>query len=180
MSNRREYRLCGTGGQGLILASIILAEAAAHNGKQVVQTQSYGPEARGGASKAEVITAPDCINHPKVVQPHIVLIMSKKAYDKYGTDYHPQGIIILDSTYISDSTNKQAVKLSITRYALKELGTEIVANIVALGVINALSKEVPQKLLQGAVLNRAPKGTETINIKALQLGEYLAQTECQV
>ncbi|MCW3489689.1 2-oxoacid:acceptor oxidoreductase family protein [Dethiobacter alkaliphilus] len=176
MNNRREYRLCGTGGQGLILASIILAEAAAQNGMQVVQTQSYGPEARGGASKSEVIVAPDRIDHPKVIQPHTVLIMSSKAYAKYGADYHPQGTVILDSTFVTDAENKYAFKLPITRHARTELGTEIVANIVALGVINTLSEEVPHNLLQEAVLNRAPKGTEVINTKALELGMRLAQT----
>lgn len=177
MASRREYRLCGTGGQGLILAAIILAEAAARSGKQVVQTQSYGPEARGGASKAEVIIAPDRINHPKVTLPDTVLIMSKKALEKYGSDYSPHGIMIIDTTFIPDVQNKLAVNLPITRHALKELGTEIVANIVALGVINALTQEVPQNLLQEAVLFRAPKGTENINTSALELGVHLAQTQ---
>ena len=80
-----EVRLAGTGGQGAILAGILLAEAAIRDGKNVAQTQSYGPEARGGASRSEVIISDDEIHYPKVIQAHITLCMSQEACDRYGS-----------------------------------------------------------------------------------------------
>ncbi|MBS4022604.1 MAG: 2-oxoacid:acceptor oxidoreductase family protein [Dethiobacter sp.] len=177
MSRRREYRLSGSGGQGLILAAIILAEAAASEGGYVVQTQSYGPEARGGASKAEVITDEEEISYPKVSKPDFVLAMSENSYRKYGDDYKDDGILLVDSTFVRDvkPTGKKVVALPITKYTREKLGKEIVANIVALGVINGLAKIVSNEVLKKAVLSRAPKGTEEINTRALELGLSLAK-----
>jgi 2-oxoglutarate ferredoxin oxidoreductase subunit gamma len=177
MSRRREFRLTGSGGQGLILAAIILAEAAAREGGHVVQTQSYGPEARGGASKAEVITDEEEICYPKVSTPDFVLAMSENSYRKYGADYKDDGILLVDSTFVREvtPTGKKIVSLPITRYTRERLGKEIVANIVALGVINGLAKIVSDDVLKKAVLSRAPKGTEEINSRALDLGLDLAK-----
>lgn len=175
MTMRREFRLCGSGGQGLILASIILAEASALYGCHVVQTQSYGPEARGGASKAEVIAAAEPIDHPKVTQPDVILIMSVKAYQKYGGDVKPGSLLLLDSTFINDGCRVDAVHLPITRQARQKLGSAIAANIVALGALNTLSRAVPQMIMEQAVLKRAPRGTEALNREALRLGIALAE-----
>ncbi len=177
MSRRREFRLSGSGGQGLILAAIILAEASASEGGHVVQTQSYGPEARGGASKAEVITDEEEICYPKVGTPDFVLAMSESSYKKYGSDYKDDGILLVDSTFVREveDNGKRVILLPITKYAREKLGKEIVANIVALGVINGLTKAVSNESLKKAVLSRAPKGTEEINTRALELGLDLAR-----
>lgn len=176
MSRRMEFRLSGTGGQGLILAAIILAEAAAREGNNVVQTQSYGPEARGGASKAEVIIDSGEIDYPKVNVPDLVLAMSESAYKKYGSEYKENGIVLVDGTFVRDAeSNCRTVVLPITRQAREVLGKEIVANIVALGVINGLTKIVSDESLKQAVLNRAPKGTEELNARALELGLSMAR-----
>lgn len=92
----REFRLSGSGGQGLILAGIILAEAALKDGKNVVQSQSYGPEARGGASKAEVIISDKDINYPKVEKCDVLLALTQKAYDKYISTLKTGGVLIKD------------------------------------------------------------------------------------
>ncbi|MEA3375983.1 MAG: 2-oxoacid:acceptor oxidoreductase family protein, partial [Chloroflexota bacterium] len=84
MARRYEVRLAGTGGQGTILAGIILAEAAIREGKNVVQTQSYGPEARGGASRSEIVISEGEIDHPKVLEPNVTLCMSQEACDRYS------------------------------------------------------------------------------------------------
>jgi 2-oxoglutarate ferredoxin oxidoreductase subunit gamma len=175
MNERLEFRFSGTGGQGLILAAIILAEAAMKDGHQVVQTQAYGPEARGGASKSEVILARDKIYYPKVGQPDFVLAMSDLAYRKYGKDYKDSGTLLVDSTFIrdSESTDKKVFFLPLTRTAREEIGTEIVANIVALGAVNGIMKAVSEDALREALLGRAPKGTEEKNLKALELGMSL-------
>ena len=101
MSDRFEVRLAGTGGQGMILAGIILSEAAAIGaGKHVTQTQSYGPEARGGASKAEVIISEDEVDYPKVIQADLLLAMSQEACDRYGDEVKPEGWLIIDADHI--------------------------------------------------------------------------------
>lgn len=177
MSRRKEIRLTGSGGQGLILAAIILAEAAAREGGYVVQTQAFGPEARGGASKAEVITDSEEILYPKVTIPDFVLAMSENSYRKYGRDYKEDGILLVDSTFVREvaQNGKRVVSLPITRLAREKLGKEIVSNIVALGVINGIARVVSDEALKQAVLKRAPKGTEEINMRALELGLSLAR-----
>lgn len=175
--SRKEFRLSGSGGQGLILAAIILADAAAREGSYVVQTQSYGPEARGGASKAEVIIDDKEIEYPKVVNPDFVLTMSDKAYDKYATTYKEDGMLLVDSTFVKEiaPSDKKVVALPITRYAREDIGKELVSNIVALGVINGLTKVIDNETLKNAILERTPAGTEELNVKAFQLGLSLAQ-----
>ena len=105
---RQEFRLSGTGGQGLILAGIILAEAALLDGKLAIQSQSYGPEARGGASKSEVIISDEAIHFPKVTKPgvllamsHVLLAMSQDACDKYSHDLDKDSVLITDSLFVS-------------------------------------------------------------------------------
>lgn len=101
MANRYEIRLSGSGGQGLIVAGIILAEAAGiHDGKYVCQTQSYGPEARGGASKAEVVISEEEIDYPKAIKPDVLLAMNQKACDAYFFDMKPDGMLVVDSTFV--------------------------------------------------------------------------------
>src|SRR5512138_1966714 len=95
--DRYEIRLAGEGGQGLILAGIILGEAAAiYDGKKAIQTQSYGPEARGGASKSEVIVSTSDIDYPKVTSADALVVMSQEACDKYAADLQREGLMIVD------------------------------------------------------------------------------------
>jgi 2-oxoglutarate ferredoxin oxidoreductase subunit gamma len=178
MNHRMEFRLSGSGGQGLILAAMILADAAAHEISHVVQTQAYGPEARGGASKAEVIIDDEEIDFPKVTMPDFVLAMSDQSFQQYGKNYKGDGFLLVDSTFVKDTIEhlgKKAVSLPITRVAREVLGKELVSNIVALGVINGLTKVVSNNALKEAVLSRTPAGTEELNIKALELGLSMAR-----
>lgn len=168
---RYEIRLSGSGGQGIITAGIILAEAAGiHEGRFVCQTQSYGPEARGGASKAEVVISDEEIDYPKAVKPDVLLAMNQKSCDAYLFDLKPAGILIVDSTLVKQLPTTRAVSLPFTRIAREELGKEFVANIVALGALVTLSRVVSAANLEAAVLGRVPPGTEELNRKALQAG----------
>jgi 2-oxoglutarate ferredoxin oxidoreductase subunit gamma len=169
---RWEFRLSGSGGQGLITAGIILGEAAVIEGKEVVQSQSYGPEARGGASKAEVIIDDKTINYPKVVIPDLLLAMSLEAADKYGSEIKENGIIILDSSMVSGFKNEKAqiIEIPITKLAKKEIGKTFVANIIAVSILVRLTEVVSFDSLKKAILSRIPKGTEDINLKALEIG----------
>ena len=170
-------RLTGSGGQGLILAGIIFAEAALLDGNNAIQTQSYGPEARGGASKAEVLISTEAIDFPKVEQPDILLALTQIASDKYVTDIREKGILIVDETVeIPSNLNvSKIVRAPILRTAAEVLGKSIVANIVAIGLITELTKVVSRENLEKAVLARVPKGTEDLNRRALEEGYKLAE-----
>jgi 2-oxoglutarate ferredoxin oxidoreductase subunit gamma len=167
-----EFRLSGSGGQGLILAGIILAEAAIEEGKEALQSQSYGPEARGGSSKSEVIIADHRIYYPKVTAPDILLAMTQEALGKYGADLKDDGVLIIDSTLVKDVPARfsKVYSVPITGLAVEKLGRELFANIIALGIIAKLSGAVKFSSLEKAVLGRVPKGTEKVNSQALQLG----------
>lgn len=170
-----EISLSGTGGQGLILAGIILAEAAILDGKQAIQTQSYGPEARGGASKAEVIISEEEIDYPKVLAPDILLVMSQEACNKYAGILKKNGKLLADSTLVREISGREAevIDLPITRTAREELGNAMFANIIALGALVAATGAVSEESLTKAVLARVPRGTEEKNQKALALGKQL-------
>lgn len=169
---RQELRLTGSGGQGLILAGIILAEAALYDGMNVVQSQSYGPEARGGASKAEVIISKDEINYPKVNNCDIMLTLTQVACDKYIKSLKPGGILIMDKSLnnILERNDITVYRVPILETAANKLGKPMVANIVALGSIYELTKVVTKDSLERAVCDRVPRGTEELNKRALEEG----------
>lgn len=167
-----QFRLSGSGGQGLILAGIILAEAAIGDGKEAVQSQSYGPEARGGSSKSEVIISEKPIHFPKVLGPDFLLAMTQEALNKYAGDLKPEGILVIDSTFVKEvpAVFKNVYSVPITKMAKEQLGRDLFANIIALGTVAKLTKVVALEALEQAVLARVPKGTEEVNRKALRLG----------
>lgn len=169
---RKEFRLAGEGGQGLITAAIILAAAAAeHTDLNAVQTQSYGPESRGGASRADVIISDEDIDYPEVKSPEVLLVMAQEASDKYGPGLAKGGTLIVDSTYVDriPPIDGRAVKYPISQTA-RELGREIVANIVALGLLVGVTRCVPEEAALQAVLARVPRGTEDLNTRAFRAG----------
>ncbi|HHV07895.1 MAG TPA: 2-oxoacid:ferredoxin oxidoreductase subunit gamma [Firmicutes bacterium] len=176
-----ELRLSGFGGQGLITAGIILAEAAILDGKNAVQSQSYGPEARGGASKAEVIISSEEIDYPKVGQADLCLAMSQQACDKYAGNTQPNGVLVLDSGYVKNPPefSGKMYSVPITEIATSEVGRNIVANIVALGVIAGVTNVVTRESLETAVLDRVPPHTKDLNKKALAAGYESAKNLLQ-
>lgn len=175
MSKQMELRLTGSGGQGLILGGIILAEAAIQDGKHAIQSQSYGPEARGGASKAEVIISPDDIDFPKVRTADILLSLTQVACDKYVDLIDENGVLLVDETVNIPANTKagKVVQIPILRTANEVIGKSLVANIVAIGAINGLLNVVERESLEAAVLNRVPRGTEDLNRRALEEGYRL-------
>jgi 2-oxoglutarate ferredoxin oxidoreductase subunit gamma len=174
---RVEFRLSGSGGQGLLLAGIVLAEAAILDGKNAVQTQSYGPEARGGASKAEVVISDQDIDYPKATDPDYLLALTAESYRTYGASMGASGgLIIVDSSVpLSEEVTARTVAVPILETARDKLGKKVVANIVALGVLGGLSKAASRESLEAAVRNRVPKGTEELNLAALRAGFELAE-----
>lgn len=171
MASRYEIRLGGSGGQGIILMGIILAEAIGiYDGKWVVQTQSYGPEARGGSSKSEVIVSEEEIDYPKAMRPDLLLAMNQKSCDEFYPDLKPDGVLIVDSTFVTQVPTPRAYQIPFTRIARERFKREVVANIILLGALSQLSPIVSAKAIEEAVLKRVPKGTEKLNREALKAG----------
>jgi 2-oxoglutarate ferredoxin oxidoreductase subunit gamma len=171
MPYRYEIRLSGSGGQGLILMGIILAEAVGiYDGKYVAQTQSYGPEARGGSSKSEVIVSDEEIDYPKAMSVDLLLAMNQKSCDDFYPDLKPEGLLIVDSTFVNQVPTPKAFQIPFTRIAREKFKREVVANIIALGALSQLTPVVSAKAIESAVLARVPKGTEKLNRDALRAG----------
>lgn len=168
---RTEIRLAGEGGQGMILAGVMLAEAATvYDGKNAVQTQSYGPEARGGASKAEVIISAGEIDFPEVISADVLVALSQEACDRYASNIKKDGLLIVDRESVGRVPVTSAIRAPITALATQVTGRAITANVVALGLLVGLTQVVSREATEKAVLARAPKGTEKINLAALEAG----------
>jgi 2-oxoglutarate ferredoxin oxidoreductase subunit gamma len=177
-SFRYEMRLSGEGGQGLVLAGKIIAEAAAiYDDRNATQSQSYGPEARGGASKSEVIISDGEIDFPKAENLDLLLALTQEALDKYHSDLKAGSVMVVDEDACKKMPDGewQVFHVPFVRLAREELGRAIVANIIALGVIVRLSKAVTEKAAEEAILARVPRGTEDLNLKAYRLGLSIAE-----
>lgn len=178
MKERIEMCLSGSGGQGLILAGIILAEAASiYDGKEAAQTQSYGPEARGGASRSEVVISNDTIDYPKVIRSDILLALTQTSCNKYVKNLNKDGILVADSTLVTEvpAISNKIYLFPITETAQKIFGTKLVTNIISLGIIVGLTEVVSQEAIQKAVCSRVPAKARQVNEKALLLGFDIAK-----
>ena len=155
------------------MAGKILAEAVAiYDGRNAVQTQSYGPEARGGASKAEVVISDQEIHYPKAVELDLLLSLTQESCTKYMCDLKKGGILIIDSGAVSKvlEGDYTIYRVPISDLAINEVGKVVVANIVALGVLTKIAGVVSEDAVRRAILARVPKGTEEINNKAFDAG----------
>jgi len=170
---RTEVRFAGFGGQGIIKSGIIVASAACiHGGKNAVQTQSYGPESRGGACKSEVVISGEDIDFPKVVEPDVLVVMSQHAYNDYSGDVKAGGIVIMDPDMIPSEKELEGVKVykvPATKIA-EQLGRRIVANIVMLGAFVAITRLLDTNAIKEAIKENIPKGTEELNLAAFEKG----------
>lgn len=176
---RTEIRIGGFGGQGILMCGIIIAKAASlYDHKFAVQTQSYGPEARGGASRTEVVISDQEVDYPKVDSPEIFVAMSHEAFLKYVDDVKDGAILItdpdlVDEDEIIDIINEKNFKYytsDATKQAQDTLGLKIVANIVMLGSFVKATGLISEESARKAILESVPPGTEEKNIKAFELG----------
>jgi 2-oxoglutarate ferredoxin oxidoreductase subunit gamma len=177
VSFRYEVRLSGEGGQGLILAGKILAEAAAiYSDLNAAQSQSYGPEARGGASRSEVILSDGDIDYPKAMAVDLLLAFTQESCDKYSGDLKESGTLVVDSDAVTriPEGDFRVFEAPIIRTAEEKCGRRVVANILALGLIGRLLEMVTTEALEAAVRSRVPRGTEDLNLKAFRFGVALA------
>jgi 2-oxoglutarate ferredoxin oxidoreductase subunit gamma len=174
--NREEIKLCGFGGQGIILSGYILGKAATiFEGKEAVLTQSYGPEARGGACSADVVLSDGIIDYPYLKDINILVAMSQEAYSTYSQNLMKGGVLLVDEDLVTldedriEENQWQVYRIPATKFA-EELGKKIVANIVMLGFLAAVTKVVSYEGMKQAILSSVPKGTESFNEKAYERG----------
>ena len=173
--SKLEIRLAGSGGQGVILASVILAEAAVQAGKYTAQSQSYGPEARGGSCKAETLISDDPIGFTKVQSPDFLMVLTQKSLEVYTKNLSKDCLILMDESLSvpDDFPYEHVVRFPILRTAREKVGRQQTANIVAVGCINELLHLTDRETMEKAVLMHVPAGTERINQTALDEGESL-------
>ena len=180
MSEQREMRLAGLGGQGLILAGIIVAEAAGiYEGKEVAQTQAYGAEARGGFSRSDVVIRDEEILFPKASKLDLLLAMSQSAYEENLPSLKKGGTLLVDSTYVSEISETNMFAIPFSRVAKQKFGRENVANIIALGAITQVFPIISEKSMEKAVLNRVPKRFIEMNKQAFKEGVNLGNEKVQ-
>ena len=175
--SKMEIRLAGTGGQGLITGTIILAEAGIFEEKFVAQSQSYGPEARGGMCKGEVIISDNKIGFTKVTKPTFVMALSQLSFKEYCMNVDENCFVLVDETIEipADYNHAKFMKLPILRTAREVVGKMQTVNIVSIGAINAILGLSNAENMEKAVLMHVPKGTEELNLKALAEGAKLVK-----
>ena len=175
--SRYEIRFAGSGGQGIITAALVFAEAAAMDIKNhVCQTQSYGPEARGGKSNAEVIISKQIVDYPKAMELDLLLALTQASCDAYFPDLKPSGLLVVDASLVHQIPTERVVSLSFSQIARDIVGKEIVTNMVVLGTAGYLTQIVSLKDLEEALQKRIPKGTEAMNLKAFHAGIEAAKS----
>ena len=175
MSERYEMRFAGSGGQGVILASVIFAEAAVIGGWNTVQSQAYGPEARGGVSKAETVLSHEKIWFAKVERPDFLLALTQASLDKYAESLAEGAVVMTDESLTPPASldADRVLVLPILRAAKETVGEAFTANIVAVGAINRALRLFDEETIMEAVLRHVPAGTEELNQKALSTGAAL-------
>lgn len=172
---RVEIRVAGFGGQGIVRAGLMLATAACLYDKikkNAVQTQSYGPESRGGACESEVVISNEEIDFPTVTEPDVLIVMSQEAYNTYVDTVKKGGTLLLDSDLVPKekvTSHIRVFRVPATKIA-EEVGKTLVANVVMLGAVTSITNLVSAKSMKKSILSTIPKGTEKLNLEAFKRG----------
>ena len=163
----------------MITASIIIAEAAVYfEGLNAIQAQAYGPEARGGATRADVIIDENEINFPKVNQPNVLISLTQEAYDKFSWIIRPGGLLLIDGHYVKKQRKVDARQVSLAMYdaVMEEIGKPVVFNICMLGAVVGLTGLVKPESIMKVLNTRVPEDLLEMNQKALDIGLRLAES----
>ena len=175
--NTKRIVFSGSGGQGVITASIILAEAAVmYEGRNAVQTQTYGPEARGGATRADVVLSNESIHYPKVISPHILVCLTQESYNKFSDIVRPGGLLVTDSHYVKLErvVDARQAELGMYEAVMQEIGRPIVLNICMLGALIGLTELVKAESIMKVLEQKIDPKFLDFNEKALEIGLRLA------
>jgi 2-oxoglutarate ferredoxin oxidoreductase subunit gamma len=168
----------GSGGQGVITATIILAEAAVlYENLNAVQSQSYGAEARGGATRSDVIISESTIDYPKVIQPNVLVCLTQEAYNKFYPIIRPGGLLVTDTRYVKTQkkVDAQQRELPMFQSVMDKIGKPIVFNICMLGAVVEMVDLINPEAIMKVLENRIPADFLDLNRKALDLGLELGQ-----
>lgn len=172
---RKELRIAGFGGQGIVLSAVIMGRAISmHMNKQSAVMQSYGPESRGGACSGGVVMDDEPVDYPYVTKPDILVLLSKEAYTKYHKTVNPDGVMLIDEdlVFLSGEDKCKIYKIPATRMA-EQLGKKIVANIIMLGALSGITELISFEAMKEAVLAMVKPHTRELNRKAVEQGyEY--------
>jgi 2-oxoglutarate ferredoxin oxidoreductase subunit gamma len=171
--SRSEIRIAGTGGQGVVTAGRILAEAAILAGNNATHSQVYGPQSRGGASRSDVVIATEEIRFPLADDIDLLVVLSAAAYSRYQPELGKRGRLIVDSRCAPDSFNGDADRFPVVDTARAISGSQLVTGVVALGVLQALVGVVDAESLGRAVAIRVPARHKKMNLDALSAGMRL-------
>lgn len=173
---KTEIRIAGLGGQGVVLAGQVLGKAAVYDGKNAVQTQSYGAEARGSIAKSEVIVSDRKIGFPAVRRCDILVAMNQEALDKFRKDLKEEGILIIDSTYVKQPETKSKVfKIPATESAEKTFGTRVYANMLMLGALKKVTNIVSDDAVEKSIGDIIDRKVASTNVRAFRKGKELVQ-----
>lgn len=176
--SRVRFIFSGSGGQGVITAAVILGETAVmHEGLNAVQSQSYGPEARGGAARSEVIISDGPINFPKVNNANVLVCLTQQAYNKYSTAIRPGGLVVVDSRNVElvKKVDARQIELPLYDTASEKAGNPVTLNICMLGAVVGLTGVVTRESVLKTISTRVPSEFLAVNLKAFSLGAALAE-----
>jgi 2-oxoglutarate ferredoxin oxidoreductase subunit gamma len=170
---RTEICISGFGGQGVGLAGMILGKAMAlYEGREAVMTQAYGPEARGGASSANVVLSDQPIAYPLVQHPDLLVALSQAAYSRFRPDAKPEALVLVDEDLVTPDEGDKPYTVPATRIA-EELGRRILANVVMLGALTGLSELASRESMEESIRNSVKEKVVPINLQAFERGyEY--------
>lgn len=170
-----EIRISGFGGQGVVLAGQVLGKAAVYDGKNVVQTQSYGAEARGSAAKSEVLISDDRIGFPIVRRCDILVAMSQEAVEKNVKNLKEDCVLLVDNSVVKKVPKIKAriFRVPATEVAAKTLGEKLYANMIMLGALNKITKIVDENSMKKAIKDAVPEKVINVNMQAYEKGKEL-------
>ena len=174
--NRIRLVFSGSGGQGVITAAIILAEAAViHEGLNATQSQSYGAAARGGSTRSDVIISDKEINFPGVTQPNILVCLTQDAYNTYSSIIRPGGTLLTDSRFVQTTRKVDAKQIELPMYeaVMEKVGKPVVFNICVLGTLIGITEILKPESVMAAVADRVPKDFVAMNNRAFDIGLVL-------
>lgn len=176
-----QVRLCGFGGQGVILAGLILGHAGIADGKWVASSSTYGPSARGGACRSDVVISDQSIVFPQVIKIDVLVSLSQQGYDRYIGGFKDSScIVIYDGEIVpKEIKDLKQVQIPATKTAVEELGNEIVANMIILGSMVEMTNVVRKEALMRATKERVPERFRDLNLRAIEIGFRLGSRKMQ-
>ncbi len=177
MTKRVEIRICGLGGQGVVLAGQLFSRAAVYDGLNVVQTQSYGAEARGSAAKSEIIISDAKIGFPLIRHCDVLVAMSQNSLDMYAKDLKEKGMLIIDEgliEHVPEGVRAKVAKFAATKIAEDVFKSKLYANVVMLGAMAKITGLVTSASMEKAIVETLPEKLRTVNVEAFRKGVELA------